>query len=48
MAGSGGGIIDSDDVRDAGRWEVIVSGTAPPVAVTTEDETDWIYGWVST
>jgi hypothetical protein len=48
MAGSGGGIIDSDDVRDAGRWEVIVSGTAPPVAVTNEAEDDWLYGWVST
>lgn len=35
------------DIRDSGIWEVIVSGTAPPVAVTNEDEDDWVYGWVS-
>jgi hypothetical protein len=34
-------------VRDAGRWEVVVSGTAPPVAVSTPADDDWIYGWVS-
>lgn len=34
-------------VRDAGRWEVVVSGTAPPVAVSNPDDDDWVYGWVS-
>jgi len=35
------------DEQAAGHWEVIVSGTAPPVAVTNEAEDDWVYGWVS-
>lgn len=39
-------VDDAADVRDAGVWEVIVSGTAPPVAVTNEDQDDWLYGWV--
>jgi hypothetical protein len=30
----------------AGHYEVIVSGTAPPVAVTNVDEDDWVYGFV--
>lgn len=30
-----------------GRWEVVVSGTAPPVAVTNEAQDDWVYGFVS-
>ena len=34
-------------VNNTGHWEVIVDGTAPPVAVTTEAEDDWIYGWVA-
>lgn len=29
-----------------GHYEVIVSGSAPPVAVTNEAEDDWLYGWV--
>ena len=41
-----GDALDVDRVRDAGRWEVVVDGS-PPVAVTDEDETDWVYGWVS-
>lgn len=44
VPGTGG--LDADGVRDAGRWEVVVSGTAPPVAVTNEAEDDWVYGWV--
>lgn len=43
----GGGGLDADEVRDVGHWEVIVSGTAPPVAVTNEAEDDWVYGWVA-
>ena len=43
---AGTGTVDADDVRDAGRWEVLVTGT-PAAAVTTEDETDWLYGWVT-
>lgn len=35
------------DEQAAGHWEVIVSGTAPPVAVTNEAADDWVYGWVS-
>jgi hypothetical protein len=30
----------------AGHYEVIVSGTAPPVAVTNMAEDDWVYGFV--
>jgi hypothetical protein len=39
--------VAAETVRDAGRWEVVVSGTAPPVAVTNVDEDDWIVGWVT-
>lgn len=42
-----GGTVTEADVRDAGRWEVVVSGTAPPVATTTEAEDDWIVGWIT-
>jgi len=31
----------------AGRWEVVVSGSAPPVAVSTPSDDDWVYGWVA-
>ena len=31
----------------SGHYEVVVSGTAPPVAVTNEAQDDWLYGWVS-
>ena len=34
-------------VRDLGHWEVVVSGTAPPVAVSNPDDDDWVYAWVS-
>jgi hypothetical protein len=30
----------------AGHYEVIVDGTAPPVAVTNVAEDDWVYGFV--
>jgi hypothetical protein len=33
-------------VRDAGHWEVVVSGSAPPVAVSTPSDDDWVYAWV--
>ncbi len=36
----------STQVRDVGRWEVIVDGS-PPAEVTDEAETDWVYGWIS-
>lgn len=39
--------LGADAVQNAGRWEVVVSGTAPPVATTNEAEDDWVYGWVS-
>ena len=29
------------------HYEVVVAGSSPPVAVTTEDGTDWVYGWVT-
>lgn len=45
LAGADGGIVDAGDVRDAGRWEVVVDGN-PAAAVTTEDGSDWVYGWV--
>lgn len=38
--------VDTADVRDAGRWEVVVDGS-PPTAVTNEAEDDWVYGWIS-
>jgi hypothetical protein len=37
--------VSADEVRDAGRWEVVVHGV-PAVAVMTADETDWVYAWV--
>jgi hypothetical protein len=43
----GTGALTEDDIMDIGHWEVVVSGTAPPVAVTNEAEDDWVYGWVS-
>lgn len=39
--------VADSEIRDAGRWEVVVSGTAPPVATTNEAEDDWVYGWIS-
>lgn len=40
-------LSDSDYVRDAGRWELVVSGSGPPVAATNEATDDFVYGWVS-
>lgn len=40
------GEVTEDDVRDAGRWEVVVDGS-PASAVMNEAEDDWIYGWTS-
>ncbi len=40
-------VIAAAAVQNAGHWEVIVSGTAPPVAMTNPAEDDWIYGWVA-
>lgn len=45
--GSPANPVTEATIRDAGRWEVIVSGSAPPVAVTNEAEDDWVVGWVS-
>lgn len=39
-------VAQADVVGGGGRWEVVVTGT-PAEAVTTEDETDWLYTWVS-
>jgi hypothetical protein len=39
--------VTEASVRDVGRWEVVVSGTAPPVAVSTPGDDDWVYAWVS-
>ena len=41
-----GGTVDAATIRDAGRWEVVVTGS-PAVAVTTADGSDWLYTWVS-
>jgi len=38
--------LDPDAVAAAGRWEVVVSGSAPPVAVSTPADDDWVYAWV--
>lgn len=34
-------------VNTPGRWEVVVSGSAPPVAVSTPSDDDWVYAWVA-
>ena len=39
--------LQNSELADAGHYEVVVDGTAPPVAVTNEAEDDWVYGWVS-
>lgn len=41
------GTVTAADVRDAGHWEIIVSGSAPPVAATNEAEDDFVFGWIS-
>ena len=35
------------EAQTVGHWETIVSGTAPPVAVTKEAADDWLVGWVA-
>ncbi len=40
-------VIAAAAVQNAGHWEVIVSGTAPPVAVSNPADDDWLYGWVA-
>jgi hypothetical protein len=41
------GAVTEAAVRDIGHWEVVVSGTGPPVAVSTpDDDDDWVYAWV--
>jgi hypothetical protein len=40
------GAVTEAAVRDIGHWEVVVSGTGPPVAVSTPDDDDWVYAWV--
>ena len=35
------------EAQTVGHWETIVSGTAPPVAVTNEAADDWLVGWVA-
>jgi predicted GH43/DUF377 family glycosyl hydrolase len=40
-------VPSDEDLQAAGHWEVVVSGSAPPVAVSTEADDDWVYGWVS-
>jgi len=41
--------VTEADVRDAGRWELLMQDgvSSPPVPLTNEDGTDWLYGWVS-
>lgn len=43
--GTSGGVAPAQ-VRDAGRWEAVVSGN-PAAAVTTPSGDDWIYGWIT-
>jgi hypothetical protein len=38
--------VTEEAVRDIGHWEVVVFGTAPPVAVSNPDDDDWVYAWV--
>lgn len=47
--GSGSGSVTEEDVRDAGRWEVLMADgvSSPPDPLTNEAGTDWLYGWVS-
>jgi hypothetical protein len=46
VGGGTSGALDADEVRDIGHWEVVVSGTGPPVAVSTPSDDDWVYAWV--
>ena len=40
--------ITDGAVMNAGYWDVVVSGSAPPVAVSTPSDDDWIVAWVNT
>lgn len=42
-----GATFASLDLGGGGHYEAIVSGTAPPVAVTNTDDDDWIYGFLA-
>lgn len=42
---NGSAWVNLNEQTGIGHYEVIVSGSSPPVAVTTEDGTDWVYGW---
>lgn len=39
----GGGVVTSDDVRDAGRWEVLLDDAEQPVST---GDGDWLYIWI--
>ena len=39
--------ISASAVMNAGHWEVVVSGSAPPVAVSTPSDDDWVFAWVA-
>lgn len=44
-----GGAPTEAQVRDAGRWEVLmIDGlSSPPEPMELEDGTDWVYGWIT-
>lgn len=39
--------ITDGAVMNAGYWDVVVSGSAPPVAVSTPSDDDWVVAWVN-
>jgi hypothetical protein len=43
-----GATASPDDIRDAGRWEVVMTPgiTDPPEPVWTPDGTDYVYAWI--
>lgn len=45
----GSGTLDPDDVRDAGRWEVVMTPgvVSPPEPVWTPAGDDYVYAWVT-
>jgi hypothetical protein len=45
--GAGGVEFRAEAGSVAGHYEVIVSGTAPPVAVSTPGDDDWLYAFVA-